>query len=340
MIQSVGRAARILKALGSESARLGVTELAERLGLAKATVHGLLRTLEAHQFVQQDLETGKYRLGPALLQLGNAFLDNHELRARSLLWAESLAARSGEAVHVGVLYGPSVLIVHHVFRPDNSVQILEVGASIPWHACALGKAMVAYLEPPRRAELLAGPLPRLTGRTLTAPAALDAELERVAAAGVAVEAQEAIVGEAGVAAALFDNRGAVVGAIGLAGPVEHLLPGGRPAAAAAAAVLRAPWIGDLGAGGRWDAGGTQDTKRQSRKDVPHLSSLLQMVERSPANHERQRRNAPRCCARIVGQQVSGFIAAMARRRRRRARPAVGRPCIPALRSPARASDPA
>nr|HEX3202964.1 helix-turn-helix domain-containing protein [Actinomycetes bacterium] len=87
MIQSVGRAARTLKALGSESAHLGVTELAGRLGLAKATVYGLLRTLEAHQLVEQDLETGKYRLGPALLQLGNAFLDNNELRARSLLWA-------------------------------------------------------------------------------------------------------------------------------------------------------------------------------------------------------------------------------------------------------------
>jgi DNA-binding IclR family transcriptional regulator len=238
MIQSVGRAARILKALGSESARLGVTELAERVGLAKATVYGLLRTLEAHQFVQQDLETGKYRLGPALLQLGNAFLDHHELRARSLLWADALAARAREAVHVGVLYGPNVLLVHHVFRPDHSVQILLVGASIPWHACALGKAMVAYLEPAQRRELLAGPLPRLTGRTLTTRQALLSELDRVVAGGVAVEDQEAIVGEAGLAAPLFDNRGAVVGAIGLAGPVEHLLPDG-PAAEAVAAVKQA-----------------------------------------------------------------------------------------------------
>jgi len=220
VIQSVGRAARILKALGSESARLGVTELAERLGLAKATVYGLLRTLEAHQLVEQDLETGKYRLGPALLQLGNAFLDNNELRARSLLWAETLAGRAGEAVHVGVLYGANVLLVHHVFRPDNSLQILQVGASIPWHACALGKATVAYLDGDGQAELLAGPLPRLTGRTLT------------------IEDQEAIVGEAGIAAALFDNRGAVVGAIGLAGPVERLLPGG-PAAELVAAVKEA-----------------------------------------------------------------------------------------------------
>ena len=55
---------------------------------------------------------------------------------------------------MGVLHGPNVLIVHHVFRPDNSVQILEVGASIPWHACALGKAIAAYLPEAARLQLL------------------------------------------------------------------------------------------------------------------------------------------------------------------------------------------
>jgi DNA-binding IclR family transcriptional regulator len=249
MIQSVGRAARILKALGSEQARLGVTELADRLGLAKATVYGLLRTLEAHQFVEQDLETGKYRLGPALLQLGNAFLDNHELRARSLLWAESLASRAREAVLVGVRYGPSVLIVHHVFRPDDSVQILEVGASIPWHACALGKAMVAFLNPSERKELLDDGLPRLTGQTLTEPEVLVQELARIARDGIAIENQEAILGEAGIAAPLFDNHGAVVGAMGLAGPVEHLLPGAAAADLVAAVKEAARGLSrELGAG--------------------------------------------------------------------------------------------
>jgi DNA-binding IclR family transcriptional regulator len=225
-IQSVDRAARILRALGSGTARLGVTELSERLGIAKGTVHGLLRTLERQEFVQQDRETGKYRLGPAMLQLGNAFLDSHELRARSLLWADSLAARVTEAVRVGVLNGPNVLIVHHVFRPDDSVQILEVGASIPWHACALGKAIVAFSEPARRAELLGGELARLTGSTITEPDALDAALGTVAAAGYAFEDQEGIIGEAEIAAPVFDHQGVPVGAVGIAGPVERLLPDG------------------------------------------------------------------------------------------------------------------
>jgi DNA-binding IclR family transcriptional regulator len=222
-IQSVDRAARILKALGAGAPRLGVSELAERLGLAKTTVHGLLRTLERQDLVEQDRETGKYRLGPELLQLGNAFLDHHELRARSLVWADALASRVGEAVRVGVLYGRRVLVVHHVFRPDGSVQILEVGASLPWHASALGKAHAAHLGPDRRRSLLSGPIPRLTGKTIVDPHELSLALDEVMEMGYATEDQEAVIGEGEVAAAVFDHSGHPVGSIGVVGPVERLL---------------------------------------------------------------------------------------------------------------------
>jgi DNA-binding IclR family transcriptional regulator len=235
-IQSVERAVRILKALGTGTSRMGVTEIAERLGLAKGTCYGLLRTLEQQGLVEQDPETGKYRLGAAMLQLGNAYLDNNELRSRSLLWADSLASRVGEAVRVGVLNGRSVLIVHHVFRPDNSVQILEVGASIPWHACALGKSIVAYLEPELRASLLAEQLAPLTGRTITDAATLADAMLDIVGTGIALEDQEAIVGEVEVAAAVFDDRDHPVGAIGVAGSVERLLHEGAPGAAVVMAV--------------------------------------------------------------------------------------------------------
>jgi len=248
-IQSVDRAARILKALGSGPSRLGVTELSDRLGMAKGTVYGLLRTLERQEMVEQDPETGKYRLGPAMLQLGNAFLDNHELRSRSLLWADSLASRVGEAVRVGVLNGATMLIVHHVFRPDDSVQILEVGASIPWHACALGKAVVAYADDGIRTELLGGPMAPLTGRTITDPERLEEALAHVVADGIAIEDQEAIVGEAEIAATVFDHRGRAVGAIGVVGAVDRLLPDGPVPGLVAAVKETARGLSrDMGAG--------------------------------------------------------------------------------------------
>ncbi len=249
MIQSVERAAAILGALGSGTPRLGVTEIAERVGLAKPTVYGLLRTLEKHDLVVQDPDSGKYSLGPGVLQLGNAYLDGSELRARSLLWAEALAQRAGEAVWVATLSGSRVIVLHHVFRPDNTVQILEVGAAIPWHACALGHAIAAYLQATASARVMAADLVPLTGRTKTNRAALSRALAQVRKNGYAVEDQEATVGDAGVAAPIMNRHGTVAGAIGVVGPAERLLaPGTRDELARAVVESARSVSRDLGAG--------------------------------------------------------------------------------------------
>ncbi len=249
MIQSVERAARILAVLGSGTPRLGVTEISDRLGLAKPTVHGLLRTLEKHDLVAQDPDTGKYSLGPGVVSLGNAFLDGSEVRARSLLWAESLAQRAGEAVWVAILSGARVIVLHHVFRPDNTVQILEVGAAIPWHACALGHAIVAQLPESERTRALAGDLAPLTGRTKTARADLGRVLAEVRRQGYAVEDQEATVGDAGIAAPILGRDGMVAGAIGVVGAADRLLfPATRQELARAVQDAARAISRDLGAG--------------------------------------------------------------------------------------------
>ncbi len=249
MIQSVERAAAILRVLGSGTPRLGVTEIAGLVGLPKPTVYGLLRTLVAHDFVAQDPDTGKYSLGAGVLQLGNAFLDGSEVRARSLLWAEALAQRANEAVWVATLSGTRVIVLHHVFRPDNTVQILEVGAAIPWHACALGHAIVAYLPSPEAARAMAADLAPLTGRTKTTKAALGQRLAQVRRRGYAVEDQEATVGDAGIAAPIVNRAGATVGSIGLVGPAERLLASAAVTELARAVVESARSVSrDLGAG--------------------------------------------------------------------------------------------
>lgn len=221
-IQSVDRAARILKALSGGSRRLGVSELSAQLGLAKGTVHGLLRTLQAHGLVEQDRETEKYQLGPALLELSSSYLDLNELRAHALAWSELLATKTGEAVRVGVPHGAGVLVVHHVFRPDSSLQILEVGAVLPLHATALGKALLAYLSDDARDGVLAQTLPKLTGQTIVAPAAVRRELEAVRRRRYALEKEEAILGEAGIAAPIFNRSGAAIGSIGITGSSERV----------------------------------------------------------------------------------------------------------------------
>jgi DNA-binding IclR family transcriptional regulator len=249
MTRAVDRAARLLLALASGTPRLGVSEVSELVDIPKPTVYTMLRTLERHGLVVQESEGGKYALGPAVLQLGNAYLDGSELRARSASWADLLARQTGEAVWVGVLSGQNVVVVHHAFRPDDLVQILEVGAAVPWHACALGHAIAASLDDAAQSPLLAGPMRRLTGRTVTEPAALKEALEKTRQRGYAVEDQEATVGDAGLAAPVVDWSGRAVGALGIVGPVERLLDGERQSRLADAVRSTARALSrDLGAG--------------------------------------------------------------------------------------------
>jgi DNA-binding IclR family transcriptional regulator len=199
-------------------------------------VLGILRTLQHVGFVEQDPESGRYRLGGGMLSLGTRYLDGNELRTRALNWADSLASRSGESVRIGTLHKHQVLVVHHVFRPDASQQTLDVGTLLPLHATAIGKVIMAFdpLAAPEEdpAVVESGGAPALTSftrHTVTSPAALERQLDQVRDDGWAWEAEELVDGEVSIAAPIRDRRGTTVGAIGVRGAVERLRgEGGRP----------------------------------------------------------------------------------------------------------------
>jgi DNA-binding IclR family transcriptional regulator len=130
-----------------------------------------------------------------------------------------------------------VIVVHHAFRPDSTLQILEVGAQLPVHASALGKAILAYAPANVIDDLTAEALPKLTSRTLSARE-LRAEFPAIHERGVARERDEAVLGEASVAAPIFDHLGHAVGAIGVVGDTERIVPRG-PAKGIVAAVTEA-----------------------------------------------------------------------------------------------------
>jgi DNA-binding IclR family transcriptional regulator len=216
VIQSVDRAARVLFALQGER-RLGISDLAIRLELAPSTVHGIVKTLAAHNLVVQDPGSGRYQLGPAVLRLGNVYLDTLELRSRAVSWSEELARRSGMAVRTGVLAGDDVVIIHHEPRPDGSRQMPETGIVIPAHASALGKAQLAFL-PAEADRVLASAHRSMTGETITDAAELRTQFAGVARTAIAEENDEAVLGESSVAAPIFGAHGSAIGAIGVVLP--------------------------------------------------------------------------------------------------------------------------
>jgi DNA-binding IclR family transcriptional regulator len=225
-IQSIERAAAILRLL-SGSRGLSLVEIARALELPKGTAHGLLRTLKLVGFVEQEAESSLYRLGATLLHIGTSYLDGNELRSQALNWSDTLASRSGESVRIGTLHEGRVLVVHHVFRPDDTAQVMDVGTLLMAHACALGKVLLAF-DSAVAERLLRMPLPRATDTTLVRPHLLRRELAQVVARDWAADCGETVEGQASVAAPIRDRRLLVVGAIGISGAMEQIYLDGEP----------------------------------------------------------------------------------------------------------------
>ena len=131
-------------------------------------------------------------------------------------------------MRIGTLHEGQVLIVHHVFRPDDSLQTLDVGALLPAHASALGKILLAD-HPYAAGEVARAGLESFTPATITDPEALERELERVRQRGWAADIGELVNGEVSCAAPILDRRGRDGGRDGRLGSARPAA-GGAPAA--------------------------------------------------------------------------------------------------------------
>ena len=162
-------------------------------------------------------------LGPALLKLSNAYLDTLDVRAHAMRWTRELSRRTGLSTRLGAELFDEVIIIHHNLRPDGSEQMPETGLSIPAHASAMGKVLLTY-NPDAADDVLTRPLRSLTGETVTDPARLILQFAQVAERGIAMEEDEAVLGESSVAAPVVDRSGSVIAAVAVVMPSSEWPP--------------------------------------------------------------------------------------------------------------------
>lgn len=223
LIQSVSRALDILEAFTVHEEELGVTELSRKLKLHKNNVFRLLATLETRGYVEQDKETGNYRLGIKTFETGEVFLHHLGLRKQARPSLEELVRQSNETAYLGLLDGRWVVHVDMVETAHAVRVVPRLGARLPAHATALGKVQLAFKAQEELQELLGtGDLAAPTPRTLTDPVRLADHLAQVAAQEYAVEDEECDAGVRGVAVPIRDYTKRVVGAMGLVGPTARL----------------------------------------------------------------------------------------------------------------------
>ncbi|MDN5697712.1 MAG: IclR family transcriptional regulator [Rubrobacter sp.] len=218
-LSSVSSAVRVLCAFTPTEPELGVSELARRLGLGKSTVHRLLSTLSEGNLIERNPQTGRYRLGLKIYELGTVVSSRLNLHEAVAMHIDGLRDLTGETVHVGILDGAEVVYVERRESPHTLRLFGEVGHRNLAHCTSTGKVLLASIEDEALDEILkSAALEAKTPHTMTDPDELRREMEEIREQGFAVNMNEAEVGVASIAAPIRDSSGKVIAAISVAGP--------------------------------------------------------------------------------------------------------------------------
>ncbi|MGI8521990.1 MAG: IclR family transcriptional regulator [Nocardioides sp.] len=215
---TVERAMALLQVLERSPRDLGTNEVARLAGLNVSTASRLLATLDRKGWVSRSAETGRFRLGPRLVELGNAALARIDVRDRCRVHLVSMAELTGETATLSVPYADGPITVDFVQSPSSVRSVAEVGRHAVAHATATGKVWLAFTG--RTPDDLTS----YTRRTITDRAALAAEVEHVRQRGWAQSVGEREDDLNAIAAPVLAANGALTAILGLQGPAHRFGP--------------------------------------------------------------------------------------------------------------------
>jgi DNA-binding IclR family transcriptional regulator len=222
-VQVIARAAEICRELATSTDGLATAELVERLHLSRPTVYRILRALMDEDFVRQ-VAPGRFAIGPAFLVIAGSTYGGlrHDMRP----FMKDLSSEIGETIDLAMLDGGEALFVDQFVAMRGLRVVAHMGARLPLHCTASGKALLAVLEPGEIDRELPRKLQGYTPNTPTDRAALLRELEEIRRTGVAYDHEEYVMGVCAVATPVHDAVGAV-GALTVEIPAVSLREPGR-----------------------------------------------------------------------------------------------------------------
>lgn len=222
-IQSLARAFSILEAIAEERDGIGLANLSKSVNLHNSTTFHLVKTMVKLGYVHQDKQSKRYRLGRPLYQLAAATMGQVQLANVSKHFVGILAERTGETAHFAVPSQNSVFILSKV-DGTSAFRLSEgMGAVRPSHCTAIGKVILAYLEPDQLQRYFASAsLDSYTPATITSRDRLTAELETIRAQGIAFDDAEYHPELRCAAVPVLDMNGELAGSLGISGAVWRL----------------------------------------------------------------------------------------------------------------------
>lgn len=219
-VKSAHRALLILELLTAIESEATFTDIADRLGLPRSSVSGLLRTMTEAGWLQLDPRARTYSLGIRTLEAGNAYQRSFDLPTRALPIMTAVRDELNEVVQLSILDDRFNVYIAKVEGSHALRLASEVGRRLPAHATGLGKAILAYLDHADLIRRFAGvEFESYSANTITSMAALEAELRRVRRQGFAIDNEEYSLGVRCVAAPVRDHAGTVFCAMSVSAPL-------------------------------------------------------------------------------------------------------------------------
>jgi IclR family transcriptional regulator, acetate operon repressor len=224
-VRTLARGLEILELFGGDDAELSQTDIAARCGLPMPTIHRLVRTLVAHEFLEPVAGGRNYRVGAAVLKLAGPLIARSDPSAVIRRKLQELSEVTGESCNLATLLGASVVYLDGVTGGRMLTPQVTVGLRLTAYNTALGKALLAELNDDEViARLGEGPYPRATERSAVNWSALKKRLDMVRQDGISVSDEEFEVGLTSLAIALPAQADGSLRAINISLPVSRATP--------------------------------------------------------------------------------------------------------------------
>jgi len=222
-VQVIERMFTLIDILASREEAMSLKEISEKAGLHASTTHRILNDLATGRFVDRP-QSGTYRLGMRLLELGNLVKNRLSVRDAALGPMNELYRITQQPINLSMRQGDEIVYVERAFSERSGMQVIRaIGGRAPLHLTSVGKLFLASDEPQKiRAYATRTGLSGHTKNSLTQLPALERELTRVKRDGYANDNEELELGVRCLAAGIYDDQRRLVAGLSVSAPAGRM----------------------------------------------------------------------------------------------------------------------
>lgn len=224
-VQTLEKSIEVIEVLATDgfNGGLGISELSNKLGIGKSTIHRILDTLLAYNFVEKCPESSKYRLGWKLFEVGNLVPQQRNLSNIDIGILQELCNKYQETVNLGVRVKDKVVVISRMEPKSSLIASHQIGSHEPLHATSMGKALICEFNREELSEILGDePFETYTRNTITSMDQLVNELEKIKSQNYSIDDEELCAGLSCISMPVRNFTNEIVAAISVSGPTTRL----------------------------------------------------------------------------------------------------------------------